>query len=111
VGESSWSNVWAVKAIFNLFEIIFGLKVNYHKGQFISFNNSSRWNDKAAEALNCKLGSCPFIYLGLPVGDDHRKKFFWTSVIERVSNRLASWSAKNISLGGKVVLLKSVLTS
>jgi hypothetical protein len=76
MGESSWSNIWAVKAIFNFFELMSALKVNYHKSVLVSFNNTIQWMNGAASALNCKSGSYPFIDLGLPIGGDHRKKLF-----------------------------------
>lgn len=33
----------------------------------------------------------------------------WQPVIDKIRNRLSAWSSKCLSLGGKIVLLKSIL--
>lgn len=50
-------------------------------------------------------------YLGLPVGGDSSQLNFWDPVINRIKSRLSSWKSINLSFGGCLVLLKSVLTS
>jgi len=49
--------------------------------------------------------------LGLPIGGDPRKHQFWCPLVDRIRNRLSGWKCKNLSLGGRLVLLKSVLSS
>ncbi|MCI10640.1 LINE-1 reverse transcriptase like, partial [Trifolium medium] len=61
--------------------------------------------------LNCKLGEFPFIYLGLPVGANPRLERTWKPVIEVLQNRLHSWHNRYVSLGGRVILINSVLAS
>ena len=53
----------------------------------------------------------PFLYLGLPIGGDPRKLKFWQPLIDRIKSRLSGWKSRNLSLGGRLVLLKSVLSS
>jgi len=57
------------------------------------------------------LGRVPFLYLGLSIGGDPRKLKFWQPLINRIKSRLSGWKSKNLSLGGRLVLLKSVLSS
>lgn len=52
-----------------------------------------------------------FSYLGLPIGANPRKLSTWNPVVEKVKRILLSWNSKYISLGGRVILLKSVLHS
>jgi len=61
--------------------------------------------------MNCRKGVIPFIYLGLPIGGDARKISFWKPVIDSIVARLSSWHNKFLSLGGRLTLLKSVLSS
>jgi hypothetical protein len=49
--------------------------------------------------LNCKVGTIPFMYLGILVGASARKLSTWEPVLE------------HISLGGHIVLLNFVLNS
>jgi hypothetical protein len=69
------------------------------------------WLSEAASVLNCRNGSIPFIYLGLPIGGDGRKISFWKPVVDRIRARLSVWNNKILSFGGRLVLLNSVLSS
>jgi len=51
------------------------------------------------------------VYFGLPIGGDSRKLSFWKPVIDRIVARLSSWNNKFLSFGGRLILLKSVLSS
>jgi hypothetical protein len=92
-----------------LFEIVSGLKVNFHKSLLVGINTQLTWLEEAAEVLNCKVGALPFKYLGLPVGGDHRREGLWKPVVDAVRNRLSKWNNRHLSIGGRIVLLKSVL--
>jgi len=74
-------------------------------------NISSTWLVKAASVLNCRTGTIPFLYLGLPIGGDSRKLSFWKPVVERIISRLSSWNNRFLSFSGRLVLLKYVLSS
>jgi hypothetical protein len=58
-----------------------------------------------------KVSSIPFKYLGLPVGANPRRASTWESLILSLQKRLGSWSNKYVSLGGRIVLLNSVLNA
>ncbi|PNX66913.1 cysteine-rich receptor-like protein kinase, partial [Trifolium pratense] len=74
-------------------------------------NVNDSWLHEAASVMNCKHGRLPFLYLGLPIGGDLRKLQFWYPLVDRIRNRLSGWKCKNLSVGGRLVLLKSVLSS
>ena len=61
--------------------------------------------------MNCRTGMLPFVYLGLPIGGDDQKLSFWKPVVDRISARLSSWNNKFLLFGGRLVLLKSILSS
>ncbi|GAU35790.1 hypothetical protein TSUD_56670 [Trifolium subterraneum] len=77
----------------------------------VGVNIPESWLGEAASALRCRVGKIPFIYLGLPVGGDPRRLGFWEPVLARLKNRLSGWKSRFLSFGGRLVLLKSVLTS
>ncbi|XP_024626681.1 uncharacterized protein [Medicago truncatula] len=111
IGVKSWANVRAMKAVLLLFEAVSGLKVNFHKSMLFGVNVNDSWLHEAAVVMHCKHGRLPFLYLGLPIGGDPRKIQFWYPLVERIRSRLSGWKYKNLSLGGRLVLLKSVLSS
>jgi mannosylglycoprotein endo-beta-mannosidase len=76
LGIKSWANVRALRAVLVLFELMSGLKVNFHKSMLVGVNISDSWLHEAATALRCRVGKVPFIYLGLPIGGDSRRLGF-----------------------------------
>jgi len=65
----------------------------------------------AERFLYCRVGCVPFTYLGLPVGANPRIDKTWQPLLKLLTNRLGSWGNKYVSLGGRVVLLNSVLNA
>ncbi|KAJ0758378.1 putative reverse transcriptase zinc-binding domain-containing protein [Helianthus annuus] len=50
-------------------------------------------------------------YLGIPLGANMNRINNWEPVVSVFQSRLSSWKSKSLSIGGRVVLLKSVLES
>ncbi|KAK2449167.1 hypothetical protein QL285_008386 [Trifolium repens] len=111
LGVKSWENVRALRAVLVLFERMSGLKVNFNKSMLVGVNISESWLHEAAAALRWKVGKTPFLYLGLHIGGDPRRLGFWKPVLARIRSRLSGWGSRFLSFGGRLVLLKSVLTS
>ena len=74
-------------------------------------NVNGSWLSEAALVLNYKVGSIPFTYLGLPIGGNAHRLAFWEPLINCINSRLPGWRSRYLSLGGHLVLLKSVLSS
>ena len=61
--------------------------------------------------FGCNTGAFPMRYLGIPI---HYKKLSnadWLKVQERFEKCLSSWKGKNLSTGGRLTLINSVLSS
>jgi len=67
--------------------------------------------NEAVTVLSCKVGKVPFMYLGLPIGGNPRRLSFLDPIVNRIKARLFGWNSRFLSFGGRLVLLKSVLTS
>ncbi|CAI8603716.1 unnamed protein product [Vicia faba] len=70
--------------ILHLFELSSGMKVNFHKSRLFRIKTLESWLEEAARALNFKVGSIPFIYLGLSVGVNPKNISTWDLVIDKV---------------------------
>jgi hypothetical protein len=81
------------------------------KSGLIGVNVSSDFLEVASTFLNCRLSSLPFKYLGLPIGANPNCESTWDSLVEHLRKRLCSWRNKYISLGGRIVLINSVLNA
>ena len=105
-----WANIHILKAVLILFESVSGLKINFLKSLLYGVNISDSWLHEAA--------AVPFLYLGLPIGGDPRKHIFWyplveriiRKLVERIKRKLSGWKSCNLSMGGRLILLKSVLS-
>ena len=110
LGEKSWANVRALRAVLTMFAEMSGLKVNFHKSLLVGVNIGDSWLTEAASILNCKVGKISFLYLGLSIRGDPRKLAFWEPMVSTIKTRLSGWQSRFLSLRGRLVLLKSVLT-
>jgi hypothetical protein len=111
IGEATVENLWTLKAILRGFEMAFGLKVNFWKNGLYGVNVPSNFLELASTFLNCRLHTFRFKYLGLPIGDSSNCLLTWDPLLEHLRKRLFSWRNKHISLGGRIILLNSVLNA
>ncbi|XP_071740089.1 uncharacterized protein [Rutidosis leptorrhynchoides] len=61
--------------------------------------------------INCSTGTTPFTYLGLPIGVPTSHASSWKPIVEKFDKKLSDWKAKSISFGGRLTLIKSILSS
>jgi len=93
------------------FEWMSGLKINYHKSEVIAFGVSSEEQNRIANMLNCKVGSLPMTYMGLPISDSNLGVYSFEGIVEKMRKKLQPWKGKNLSSGGRLVLTNSSLSS
>jgi hypothetical protein len=111
VGKATVGNLWTLKALLRGFEMASGLKVNFYKSCLMGINVSPEFMVTACNFLNCGQGSFPFKYLGLPVGGNPGRAITWEPLLDQFSKKLNSWGNRYLSLGGRIVLLNSVLNA
>lgn len=64
-----------------------------------------------ASPLGCEPSTLPFNYLGVLVGANMRIKKHWQPVIDRFQDKLSQWKTKSLSFGGRLALIKSILSN
>ncbi|MCH86251.1 ribonuclease H protein [Trifolium medium] len=111
IGEASIENLWTLKAMLRGFEMASGLKVNFWKSGLSGVNVNSTFLEMACNFLNCRRGTIPFKYLGLPIGENPKSVTTWEPLVQHLRKRLFSWRNKHISLGGRIVLINAVLNA
>ena len=50
-------------------------------------------------------------YLGMPLGAHYKDSLIWSPIIERMEKKLSGWKRLYLSKGGRLTLLKSILSS
>ncbi|KAK3188493.1 hypothetical protein Dsin_028054 [Dipteronia sinensis] len=93
------------------FEVASGLRINFQKSCVVKIRKSDQWEINLAVKFRCASATLPITYLGLPLGGRPCSKIFWSDLIARIQNRLASWKRMFINKGGRLVLIKTVMSS
>ncbi|KAK0601643.1 hypothetical protein LWI29_026061 [Acer saccharum] len=100
-----------MRRILRCFEMASGLRINFHKSCVVNVGKKRQGEEFWAVVLKCKAASLLILYLGMPLGARSSTKVFWKSVVERIEKCLAPWKRKFLSKGGRLVLIKSVLST
>lgn len=97
--------------VLNDFYLALGLKINIHKSNLYGIGVTTEEVEDMAQLTSCSTGKLPFTYLGLPIGSSMTYTTNWQVMIDKFRNRLSSWKANLLSVGGRLTLLKVVLGS
>ncbi|WVZ91755.1 hypothetical protein U9M48_037881 [Paspalum notatum var. saurae] len=100
-----------MKVFLCLFEKLSGLKINFHKSEIFCFGQAKECENDYSELFGCRLGSFPFRYLGLSMHYRKLRNSDWRHIEERFKKRRIGWKGKLLSVGGRLVLINSVLSS
>ncbi|WVZ96211.1 hypothetical protein U9M48_041878, partial [Paspalum notatum var. saurae] len=100
-----------MKALLCMFEKISGLKINFHKSEIFCFGQAKECESIYSCLFGCRPGSFPFRYLGIPMHHRKLRNSDWAHIEERFEKRLIGWKGKLLSVGGRLVLINSVLSS
>lgn len=111
VVEGSVENAEALKWMLKNFEVMSGLKVNFHKSYVYGLNMDENGLLEVAGLLRCRVGAFPLSYLGLRVGGRILGTDAWKNAEEKIMGRLIKWESLHLSMGGRVTVVKSILTS
>ena len=99
------------RRILRCFEMVSGLKINFHKSCVVKVGKKGDNNSGWAEAFRCKRADLPITYLGFPLGARPGLTSVRNPILSRIESRLVPWKKKFLNKWGRLVLIKAVLTS
>lgn len=101
-----------LQKILSLYETASGQKINAQKSG-ITFSNlaPTELKEKIKQELGIEKEGGAGKYLGIPEHFGRKKSDVFTSMVDKIRQRAASWSTRYLSLAGKLTLLKSVLSA
>jgi len=92
------------------FEAVSRLKINLLKFEIVPVGDEGDV-EGLVSILGCGVASLPIKYLGLPLAAQYKASNIWSSIIEKMKNRLAGWKRLYLSKGGRLMLIKSTLSN
>ena len=98
------------KTLLQLFGEVSGLQTNLHKSCVIPIQCDNDIAEVIDSALHCPISSFPTNYLGLPISDKKLRKRDLLVWIEKIANKLPGWKAPLLTLVGRAVLFRVILT-
>nr|GEX74164.1 putative RNA-directed DNA polymerase, eukaryota, reverse transcriptase zinc-binding domain protein [Tanacetum cinerariifolium] len=111
VGKWDINNIKTIVNVLNCFFLASGLKINLHKSKLTRIGVNKDDVDSTTTLVGCSTFYPPFHYLGVKVGASMSRLNSWKEVTAKISYRLSKWKLKTLSIGGRLTLLKSVLTA
>jgi hypothetical protein len=93
------------------FEQVSGLKINYHKSKIFRFGQPTEVMDQYQLLFGYRNGEYPFKCLGIPMHYQMLRNSDWKIIEAKSKKKLSGWKGKIMSVGGRLVLINSVLTS
>jgi hypothetical protein len=97
--------------VFHIFHKLSGLKVNLHKSELLVTADQEGKAQYLAAIVHCKASTLPITYLGIPLSDRKLSKESCFNLIHQEEQRLSGWKDDLLSIGGRLVLLNSLLTA
>jgi len=107
----TYQNVLVIKAMLRSFELVSGLRVNFHKSTVGAVGVSDLDLRVFSNCLNSRLMGLPFKYLGMPIGGNPGRSVFWNPVVEKIRSTLSRWKGRLLSMAGRICLIKSVISA
>ncbi|XP_019252912.1 PREDICTED: uncharacterized protein LOC109231731 [Nicotiana attenuata] len=94
---------------FEHFSVVSGLKANLEKSSLYIAGVPMEFKDKMLTELHLTLGTLPFKYLGVPLSTRKLTIHQCMPLVEKIVDRIRSWTSKFLSYAGRLQLIKSVL--
>ena len=89
-----------------------GQKISLKKSCFFVSNKMAASRMKMIQEITgFTRGKLPFIYLGCPIFKGMSKQVYFEEVVKKISKKVEGWKSKQLSPGGKLILLRHVLSS
>jgi endonuclease V-like protein UPF0215 family len=103
----------AIDSVIKSYCRISGALINESKSEVFSWNTDQPELTGITSILGFKGHAIweSFKYLGLPIISGANKRSHWSNIISKIKSKIAAWGGYWLNKGGKLILIKSVLSA
>jgi len=105
------SSIAGILSILDDFKLGSGLGINREKTALLLDRGNFERKRQLAANLGITHGSLPVRYLGVPLMAQKMKRQDYQPLVDRISMRFSSWTARHLSFDGRLQLLQSFIYS
>ncbi|XP_071712536.1 uncharacterized protein [Rutidosis leptorrhynchoides] len=100
-----------IKYTMGLFFQLSGLQMNSIKTTMYGIHVSKEDMISFSAIFDCKVGSFPMEYLGIPISLTSNRVAMWDLIVKKFKKKLAGWKGRCLSFGGRLVMVNAVLSN
>ncbi|AAC24057.1 Contains similarity to reverse transcriptase-like protein gb/2244803 from A. thaliana chromosome 4 contig gb/Z97336 [Arabidopsis thaliana] len=100
-----------VVRVFNDFALWSGLRISMEKSTLFLAGTSATAHQTITSTYPFSVGTLPVRYLGLPLVNKRLSAADYLPLLEKIRQRIGSWTARFLSFAGRLNLISSVLWS
>ncbi|KAL0368126.1 UNVERIFIED_CONTAM: hypothetical protein Scaly_1031500 [Sesamum calycinum] len=94
------------------YEVISGHRINKEKSSFTVDKRTPNLRIQCIQHVTgFRLKHLPIIYLGAPLFKGNKKGVLFDELVQKIKNRISGWEKALLSHGGRLQLIKSVLSA
>jgi hypothetical protein len=86
--EHDLHKVVSINLTLSMFELLSGLKINFHKSEIFSFGKVSEEVHQYRQMFQCESGSLPYRYFGVIIHYKNHRNLEWSLVESRLKGKL-----------------------
>ncbi|KAE8812740.1 ABC transporter G family member 37 [Hordeum vulgare] len=109
--EGTDDDISNLKFLLLCFQQMSGLKISFNKSAIMVMAYPPTAAQSIADRFNCKLGSFPTSYLGIPITDSRLSVADLQPTVGKLQPRIEPWQGRWLSKAARTILINSSLSS
>ena len=110
-GSTNINEAKHIKYLLDQYSLFLGQEISKVKSKIFFFNTTPPIAQRIKKILDFEEEKLPSTYLGVPFFMGKNKASYWKNIVDRIKARTMAWKVRWLSLSGKILLIKSILSA